>query len=184
MQGGYLPSGPNRYVLCCTPYLSSRSCSRDCSFTESIPCRRKRFVKPFCSRFSIRFQKDCCQQINRKNIWRFPYCTAPKRYFFYQPLTNGSQNGVSKKKGPVYWTIERSIYRPYLAFAIIPTRSCQKFSKQICLWNLAQGIGIIFIIQIVGAIWFFVAMVLPVNWGWFTPYKLIISYDGFFIKAF
>ncbi len=35
---------------------------------------------------------------------------------------------------------------------IIPTRSCQKFSKQICLWNLAQGIGIIFIIQIVGAI--------------------------------
>ena len=35
---------------------------------------------------------------------------------------------------------------------IISTRSCQKFSKQICLWNLAQGIGIIFIIQIVGAI--------------------------------
>ena len=35
---------------------------------------------------------------------------------------------------------------------LIPTRSCQKFSKQICLWNLAQGIGIIFIIQIVVAI--------------------------------
>lgn len=35
---------------------------------------------------------------------------------------------------------------------IIQTRSCQKFSKQICLWNLTQGIGIIFIIQIVGAI--------------------------------
>ena len=35
---------------------------------------------------------------------------------------------------------------------IIPTRSCQKFSKQICLWNLAQGIGIISIIQIVEAI--------------------------------
>lgn len=35
---------------------------------------------------------------------------------------------------------------------IIPTRSCQKFSKQICLWDLAQGIGIIFIIQIVEAI--------------------------------
>ena len=34
----------------------------------------------------------------------------------------------------------------------IPTRSCQKFSKQICLWDLAQGIGIIFIIQIVEAI--------------------------------
>ena len=36
--------------------------------------------------------------------------------------------------------------------AIIPTRSCQKFSKQICLWDLVQGIDIIFIIQIVGAI--------------------------------
>ena len=36
--------------------------------------------------------------------------------------------------------------------SVIPTRSCQKFSKQICLWDLAQGIGIIFIIQIVEAI--------------------------------
>ena len=36
--------------------------------------------------------------------------------------------------------------------AIIPTRSCQKFSKQICLWDLAQSIGILFIIQIVEAI--------------------------------
>ena len=40
----------------------------------------------------------------------------------------------------------------FKAFQIIQTRSCQKFSKQICLWNLAQGIGIIFIIQIVVAI--------------------------------
>ena len=39
-----------------------------------------------------------------------------------------------------------------LGYEVIPTRSCQKFSKQICLWNLAQGIGVIFIIQIVGAI--------------------------------
>ncbi len=39
-----------------------------------------------------------------------------------------------------------------LMMFIIPTRSCQKFSKQICLWDLAQGIGIIFIIQIVEAI--------------------------------
>lgn len=31
-------------------------------------------------------------------------------------------------------------------------RSCQKFSKQICLWILAQIIGILFIIQIVEAI--------------------------------
>ena len=36
--------------------------------------------------------------------------------------------------------------------AFIPTRSCQKFSKQICLWDLAQIIGILFIIQIVEAI--------------------------------
>ena len=35
---------------------------------------------------------------------------------------------------------------------IIQTRSCQKFSKQICLWDLAQSIGILFIIQIVEAI--------------------------------
>ena len=46
--------------------------------------------------------------------------------------------------------------RPYIVglsvYAIIPTRSCQKFSKQICLWDLAQIIGILFIIQIVEAI--------------------------------
>ena len=35
---------------------------------------------------------------------------------------------------------------------VIPTRSCQKFSKQICLWDLVQVIGILFIIQIVEAI--------------------------------
>ena len=34
----------------------------------------------------------------------------------------------------------------------IPTRSRQKFSKRICLWDLVQGIGIISIIQIVEAI--------------------------------
>ena len=35
---------------------------------------------------------------------------------------------------------------------VTPIRSCQKFSKQICLWELAQIIGILFIIQIVEAI--------------------------------
>jgi len=35
---------------------------------------------------------------------------------------------------------------------LIPIRSCQKCSKQFCLWDLAQSIGILFIIQIVGAI--------------------------------
>ena len=38
------------------------------------------------------------------------------------------------------------------SFQVIPTRSCQKFSKQICLWDLARIIGILFIIQIVEAI--------------------------------
>ena len=38
------------------------------------------------------------------------------------------------------------------AAEIIPTRSRQMFSKQICLCGLAQSIGILFIIQIVGAI--------------------------------
>ena len=76
-------------------------------------------------------------------------------------FVNWSQRGASKKKEPVYWTYCCSIYRLYLGFAIIQTRSRQKFSKQICLWNLVQGIGIIFIIQIVEAIWFFVAKTLP-----------------------
>ena len=44
------------------------------------------------------------------------------------------------------------IMRPPAIPAITPTRSCQKFSKQICLWDLAQIISILFIIQIVGAI--------------------------------
>ena len=35
---------------------------------------------------------------------------------------------------------------------ITPSRSCQKFSKQICLWDLVRIIGILFIIQIVEAI--------------------------------
>lgn len=34
----------------------------------------------------------------------------------------------------------------------IPARSCQKFSKRIGLWDLAQGIGILSMIQIVRAI--------------------------------
>ena len=34
----------------------------------------------------------------------------------------------------------------------VAARSCQKLSKQICLWDLAQSIDIISIIQIVTAI--------------------------------
>ena len=41
---------------------------------------------------------------------------------------------------------------PHVHFFLIPTRSRQKFSKRICLWDLVQGIGIISIIQIVEAI--------------------------------
>lgn len=36
----------------------------------------------------------------------------------------------------------------------IPTRSLQENIKQFCLWDLAQIIGILFIIQIVETIWF------------------------------
>ena len=32
---------------------------------------------------------------------------------------------------------------------LIPTRSCQGYSKRICLWDLAQSVSIVFIIQIV-----------------------------------
>ena len=39
-----------------------------------------------------------------------------------------------------------------LIHLVTPTRSCQKFSKQICLLDLAQSIVIISIIQIVEVI--------------------------------
>ena len=57
------------------------------------------------------------------------------------PVSRTMQTG----KKPVFM-------RVCVDLTVIPTRSCQKFSKQICLWNLAQSIGIIFIIQIVEAI--------------------------------
>ena len=37
-------------------------------------------------------------------------------------------------------------------FGIIPTRSRQAYSKQVCLWDLAQIICIAFIIQVAWAI--------------------------------
>ena len=55
------------------------------------------------------------------------------------------QEQYGRAKKPVFM-------RVFAVSSVIPTRSCQKFSKQICLWDLVQGIGIIFIIQIVGAI--------------------------------
>ena len=55
------------------------------------------------------------------------------------------QEQYGRAKKPVFM-------RVFAVSSVIPTRSCQKFSKQICLWDLVQGIGIIFIIQIVEAI--------------------------------
>ena len=65
---------------------------------------------------------------------------------------------MPKQYQAVLGSTKTRVQKPVTA---IPTRSCQKFSKQICLRDLAQGIGIISIIQIVEAIRFFVAMVLP-----------------------
>ena len=41
---------------------------------------------------------------------------------------------------------------PHIHFLLIPTRSRQTYSKRICLWDLAQSVCIVFIIQIVWAI--------------------------------
>ena len=58
----------------------------------------------------------------------------------------------SPKKEEACESAYKPIYGPPNHKELIPTRSCQKFSKQICLWDLAQSIGILFIIQIVEAI--------------------------------
>lgn len=55
------------------------------------------------------------------------------------------QEQYGRAKKPVFM-------RVFAVSSVIPTRSCQKFSKQICLWDLVQVIGILFIIQIVEAI--------------------------------
>lgn len=41
---------------------------------------------------------------------------------------------------------------PHVHFFLIPTRSWQAYSKQVCLWDLAQIICIAFIIQVAWAI--------------------------------
>lgn len=55
------------------------------------------------------------------------------------------QEQYGRAKKPVFM-------RVFAVSSVIPTRSCQKFSKQICLWDLTQGVGIISIIQIIEAI--------------------------------
>lgn len=46
-------------------------------------------------------------------------------------------------------------FKAFQPSAIIPTRSWQAYSKQVCLWDLAQIICIAFIIQVAWAICFF-----------------------------
>lgn len=46
---------------------------------------------------------------------------------------------------------------------ITQTRSRQECSKRVCLWDVAQSIYIVSIIQMVFAIWFFVAIALPLG---------------------
>lgn len=55
------------------------------------------------------------------------------------------QEQYGRAKKPVFM-------RVFAVSSVIPIRSCQKFFKQICLWDLAQIITILFIIQIVEAI--------------------------------
>ncbi len=55
------------------------------------------------------------------------------------------QEQYGRAKKPVFM-------RVFAVSSVIPTRSCQKFSKQICLWDLAQSVCIVLIIQIVWVI--------------------------------
>ena len=55
------------------------------------------------------------------------------------------QEQYGRAKKPVFM-------RVFAVSSVIPTRSRQTYSKRICLWDLAQSIGILFIIQIVEAI--------------------------------
>ena len=52
---------------------------------------------------------------------------------------------------------------PFNVVLVTPTRSRKRNLKQICLWDLAQGLRIISIIQTAEAILFFVAIELPLN---------------------
>ena len=73
------------------------------------------------------------------------YIAANKTNLFRELVIKLLSKGKEKPQKP-------SDSKAFGVALIIPTRSCQKFSKQICLWDLVQGIGIIFIIQIVEAI--------------------------------
>ena len=50
-------------------------------------------------------------------------------------------------------SVKKPVFLRFLGVLdVIPIRSCQAYSKRICLWDLAQSICIVFIIQIVWAI--------------------------------
>ena len=74
-------------------------------------------------------------------------------FWDYSLESTGRTQIVSIQYQEQYGRAKKPVFmRVCAVLSVIPTRSCQKFSKQICLWDLAQGIGIIFIIQIVEAI--------------------------------
>ena len=98
------------------------------------------------------FLMAICSKMKSKRQW----VTRDKRFDAFNGSCGQAANISHFSKSKTHDMIKKPCLstREKRAFliSIIPTRSCQKFSKQICLWNLAQGIGIIFIIQIVGAI--------------------------------
>ena len=91
-------------------------------------------------------------------------------------LSNRYQKGWAKFKKPWYYWV----FRPSV---IIPTRSCQVYSKQFCLWDLALIIYIASIIQVVWAIWFFVAIVLPeLSANLSNPISYVCT-DSFYVSS-
>ena len=106
---------------------------------------------------------------NRPAEWQIQQGGFYLSFCDYSPESTGQTQIVSTQyQKPLRQTQKPVFMRGCTLSSVIPTRSCQKFSKQICLWDLAQSIGILFIIQIVWAIWIFVAMVLPANMNYKT----------------
>ena len=61
-------------------------------------------------------------------------------------------HAVAKRYYPAARAGKGAVNAPSRLCFIIPTRSCWKFSKQICLRNFTQSIGIFFMIQAVETI--------------------------------
>ena len=74
-------------------------------------------------------------------------------FWDYSLESTGRTQIVSIQYQEQYGRAKKPVFmRVCAVLSVIPTRSCQKFSKQICLWDLTQGVGIISIIQIIEAI--------------------------------